>query len=149
MTSELTLELKKAATSAFEQLGFFLPDQDLSEEQSGAEVTASCQVRFQGPRSGAMEVVAAGPYLAELAGNMLGDAEAPSQEMTLDALGEISNVICGNVLPHLGGDEAVFDLSAPEVRMGPPPPVEGNERIARVLLGVGEGRAEITIRLES
>lgn len=149
MTSELTFQLKRAATSAFEQLGFFLPDQDLSDEQSGAEVTASCQVRFRGPRSGAMEVVAAGPYLSELASNMLGDAGAPSREMILDALGEISNVICGNVLPSLGGTEAVFDLSAPEVRMGPPPPAEGTEQIARVLLGVDQGRAEITIRLAS
>lgn len=149
MTSELMLELRKAATSAFEQLGFFLPDQDLSEEQSEAEVTASSRVRFRGPRSGVMEVVAAGPYLAELASNMLGDESAPSPEMVLDALGEISNVICGNVLPSLGGQEAVFDLSAPDVRMGPPPPSEDTEEIARVLLGVDQGRAEITIRLDS
>lgn len=147
MTSDLTSELKKAATSAFEQLGFLLPDQDLSEEQEGAPVAASCRIHFRGPYSGAMEVVAAGAYLDELAGNMLGDGEAPSRDLVMDALGEIGNVICGNVLPALGGKNAVFDLQAPEVHPGTLPAAPGMEEVARVRLGVDEGRAELTVHL--
>ena len=67
--------------------------------------------------------------------------------MVLDALGEIGNVICGNVLPALGGKEAVFDLSAPEVRTGQLPEVSGMEQVAGIRLGVDEGRAELTIHL--
>ena len=148
MTSDLTSELKRAATSAFEQLGFFLPDHDLSEEQGGAPVVASCRVRFQGPVPGVMEVVTAGSFLEELAGNMLGDEDVPPRELILDALGEISNVICGNVLPSLGGRSAVFDLESPEVRMGEESTPPAGEKVAEVILGLDEGRAEISIHLD-
>ena len=148
MTSELTSELKQAAISAFEQLGFLLPDQDISEEQEAAVITASCQVRFRGPYSGMMTVATAGSYLEELTGNMLGDGESPPVELVLDALGELTNVICGNVLPALGGKDAVFDLSPPNVHLGPLPVAPETEEVAKVRLGVDQGRAEITIHLK-
>jgi CheY-specific phosphatase CheX len=145
---DLTAELQKAASSTFEQLGFLLPETDLSEEQAQAEVMGSCRVRFRGPRSGALEIEVAGDFLLELASNMLGGEEASSPEILVDALGEVANVICGNVLPSLAGPEAVFDLSAPESALKPlPPSAHAQGPVARAVMGVEEGRAEITIRL--
>ncbi len=148
MQPELTSELQKVATSTFEELGFLLPEFEVSEDQAEAPVTASSRVRFRGPASGALEIEVAGGFLLELAGNMLGVENPSPGEVELDALGEISNVICGNVLPHLSGPNAVYDLSAPEVSGEPLPPCATPEgRIARVAMGVGDGRAEITLRL--
>lgn len=148
MTTDLTGELRSAAISTFEQLGFLLPDKDLSEEQAQEQITASCRVRFRGPQSGALEIEVAGKFLASLVGNMLGEGDQPAPELQLDALGEITNVICGNVLPSLSGASAVFDLSAPETFPDPlPPHATSKGRVARVILGLEEGRAEITIRL--
>ena len=55
--------------------------------------------------------------LPELAGNMLGmddDAEISETEQQ-DALKEILNVICGNALPAIAGDQVEFSIDAPEV----------------------------------
>jgi CheY-specific phosphatase CheX len=93
-----------------------------------------------------MEV--AGRFLVDLAANMLGTEDDPTDEVVLDALGEVTNVICGNVLPSLSGANAVFDLSAPEPALAPLPPAASPEgEVARVVMGLEEGRAEITIRL--
>jgi len=149
MKADLTRELKQAATSTFEMLGFLLPEEELTEEQSEAPVTASSRVRFRGPSSGVLEVEVAGGFLEELASNMLGlERDAVSGQVAQDALGEVTNVICGNALPALGGAAAVFDLSAPETNKGPlPPSARPEDSIARVALGLDEGRAEITLRL--
>ena len=46
---------------------------------------------------------------------MLGQEEPPPEPTQKDALGEIVNVICGNLLPSIAGPEPVFDISAPEI----------------------------------
>jgi len=148
MTADLTLQLKRAAISTFEQLGFMLADEEVSEEQAEASITGSSRVRFRGPHSGALEVEIAGDFLKELANNMLGVDGDPPREVILDALGEVTNVICGNVLPSLSGPNAVFDLSAPEPSMDPlPPNANSSGNVARASVGLDGGRAEITLRL--
>ncbi len=149
MKADLTRELKQAASSTFEMLGFLLPEDDITEEQAQAPVTASSRVRFRGPSSGVMEVEVAGGFLEELASNMLGlERDSVSKQVAQDALGEVANVICGNALPALGGAAAVFDLSAPETTDGPLAPCARPEgSIARAILGLDGGRAEITLRL--
>ena len=55
--------------------------------------------------------------IPELANNMLGlddDADITDAEQQ-DALKEILNVICGNVLPAIAGDQVEFNIEAPEI----------------------------------
>lgn len=146
MEADIRSALAQAATSTFETLGFLFAEEDLTEEQGRAALDAACRVRFRGPVSGALEIEVSGPVLGEFAGNMLGTEGAPPREMELAALGEVANVICGNVLPALAGTRAVFDLSAPETSTRPllRRPVEGS--VAEVVLGVGGGRVEIVLR---
>ena len=55
-----------------------------------------------------------GLFAAALAANMLGVSDAEADARTRrDALGEVANVVCGNVLPLVGGRHAVFHLGAP------------------------------------
>ena len=149
MKADLARELKQAASSTFEMLGFLMPEEEMTEEQAEAPVRASSRVRFRGPSSGALEMEVAGDFLTELASNMLGmSREIVSDKIARDALGEVANVICGNALPALHGTTAVFDLSAPETTSGPLPAFsQPDGPVARIALGLDGGRAEITLRL--
>ncbi len=72
---------------------------------------------FSGPISGRLELAVPGEMRPEIAANVLG--VDPDDELVLmgadDALKELLNVVCGQVLTRMAGDEPVFDLSVPEV----------------------------------
>ncbi len=51
--------------------------------------------------------------LPAIAGNTLGEQAAPEPELQRDALGELTNVLCGTLLPTLAGHAAVFRLDPP------------------------------------
>ena len=81
--------------------------------------------------------------------NMLGVSDA-DLAMVRDALGEVANVVCGNLLPDLAGREAVFHLSAPE-----PIDVTDAAWCARpavsalsASLGIDGGRADVALHLD-
>lgn len=74
-------------------------------------------VAFSGPLQGRLALEACPGLVRSLAGNMLGleDHQNPSQQQQGDALKELANVVCGNLLPELAGDREVFHLDAPEL----------------------------------
>ena len=76
---------------------------------------ATVRVRFSGPLSGGMQLSLSQPVLSELAGNMLGadDGAALTTDEQHDALRELINVICGNLLPLIGGNSAEFNIQTP------------------------------------
>jgi CheY-specific phosphatase CheX len=81
---------------------------------------ATVRVRFSGPFCGGMQLSLSRPVLAELAGNMLGadDASVLSADEQHDALRELVNVICGNLLPLIGGNTAEFHIQTPFIPAG-------------------------------
>jgi hypothetical protein len=84
---------------------------------------ATGRVRFSGPLCGGMQLSLSRSLLAELAGNMLGvdDASALSADEQHDALCELINVICGNLLPLIGGNYAEFHIQTPFIQAGGAP----------------------------
>jgi hypothetical protein len=87
--------------------------------------------------------------LAPLANNMLGlecDQDSPTYAQQIDALKEMLNVACGNLLPELAGTQAVFNLSAPQFQeeSGPELPAA---TCAQAQLALDEGQAELTLWL--
>ena len=120
--------LLTAATSTFEALALLLAEPaaaavgaamgepaDASAGQALADGHA-VRVAFRGPFDGALHVAVSAPLAAALAANMLGIPLAHARAdaaLRQDALGELANVICGNVLPLVGGRAAVFHLAAP------------------------------------
>ncbi|HSW30469.1 MAG TPA: chemotaxis protein CheX [Longimicrobiales bacterium] len=140
--------LLQAASSTLECLGFLFPDEELSETQAAADrLEGACRVRFRGPMSGALEMEVFGNVLGELAANMMGRDGPPEPAVCREALGEVANVVCGNVLPAVAGTHAVFDLSAPETGVDPVlrRPF-ASDTVAVAILGLGEGRVEIALR---
>jgi hypothetical protein len=71
---------------------------------------------------------------------VLGEEHAPSKSLQYDALGEIANVICGNMLPGIAGSKDVFHVSAPKMAesIDLPP-------VAEVQVGLGLGRADLLL----
>ena len=140
MSKKLETELYKAATLTFEGLGFLLPTPEIDEQQLNARVEAAVSVDFEGPFSGKLLVRVCGGLLPIIAANMLGEEDAPSQSLQYDALREIANVICGNMLPGIAGSNHIFHVSAPEIadNIDLPP-------VAEVQVGLGIGRADLLL----
>jgi CheY-specific phosphatase CheX len=77
-------------------------------------------VSFKGPFEGKLIMAVASVLLPQLAGNMLGlEQETDSSpEEQRDALKELINVVCGNLLPELAGKQAIFKVGVPEILEG-------------------------------
>jgi chemotaxis protein CheY-P-specific phosphatase CheC len=145
--SLLRESLAATATLTFEDMCFFVVSPLLTDEQRDAPADAAVQVRFRGPLSGRLVVRLSTRTLPVLASNMLGDVDG-SPTMQRDALGEVANVICGNLLPIIGGTDAIYtiDPAQPTVILR----MIGPEPQAYVHLGLEEtGRADLLLYIDS
>lgn len=118
MTQETSDLLMEVASQTLEQLAFIFsfPD-DMDTDAIWDEAATGCHVTYNGPSQGDLLLIISNAAMPELASNMLGmdEEEAPPVDQQKDALKEALNVICGNLLPKIGGTEAVFDIQAPEI----------------------------------
>lgn len=115
MSSSLEMQLYRAATSTFEDLAFLCPTAGSDEPRLDAAAAHVVSVRFRGRIRGRLVLAVSPRVLPSIAMNMLGVDEPPPTQVQHDALGEIANVICGNVLPSIAGVRTVLDIAAPEV----------------------------------
>ena len=150
MSSWLETRLFRATVRTFEDLGFMLPSFDLNDAQKRARPDAAVEIAFRGIFSGRLVLTMSGPILAVAAGNMLGEDEAEMpREAQLDALGELANVICGNVLPEIAGDRETFALTPPALLTEIPGPLKGQAgTVGEVRVGLDDGRADVRLYLE-
>ena len=129
--------LAEVTGGVLETMAFALVMPEVDDADTSEAMTRAT-VRFDGAFGGVLTLSIASSQLPELAGNMLGlEDEPPEDEQQQDALGELANVVCGNVLTALAGPKTVFDLQRPEVAEGEPPtdaPAEGALWSARVML---------------
>jgi chemotaxis protein CheY-P-specific phosphatase CheC len=118
MTQKHSELLMEVAGQTLEQLAFIFsfPD-DMDTDAVWEEEMTGCHVTFRGPLQGDLLLIISNAAMPELASNMLGmdEEETPPEDQQKDAVKEALNVICGNLLPKIGGVEAVFDIQAPEI----------------------------------
>ncbi len=144
ITMEQSLSQTTAAT--FEELAMLFPDPDPSIEQIEVPLDVTVSVEFRGPFSGRLVLSASSCVLPAIAANMLGEAGSRLAPLQRDALGELANVICGNLLPAIGGAEAVFHLSAPRVHeAGETASRDEDAPSATTQFGVEDGRVASTL----
>ncbi len=113
-------KLSDTAKKVFENAAFAMIDMP-EEEQECAE--ASCETRicvmieFEGHFRGRLAMSASGALAPVLAANMLGvDEDDPDAgKKGTDAIMEILNMVCGNLLPEVAGADVEFRMTAPEV----------------------------------
>lgn len=143
MSNTMVRSLSQTTAATFEDLALLFPDAELSAEQHAAALDVTVSVDFRGPLTGRLVLRASHGVLPAIAANMLGEDESRQAPLQRDALGELANVICGNVLPAIAGAEAVFHLAAPRVH-------SASEALSRdedapkahAMFGIENGRVE-------
>jgi len=143
--------LDRVATATFESMAFLLrlPEEEAPPEARPRVVAG---VEFAGPFRGELLASVSWSMLPALSANMLGMMEEmPAEEQQYDALKELVNVVCGNLLPELAGHEAVFDVQAPAILslQELPESREPLECVGRVRMALDEGMAELVLFVES
>ena len=148
MTEAADGRLAEVTADTLEKLAFlFATPMDAPTPIDDARLT-TVRVAFAGAFAGGVELSLSGPVLDELAVNMLGadDGEPIAPEARLDALKELVNVVCGNLLPILGGGEAVFNIQAPVVV--PDESAGWTDCAARCELALDQGVCRVRLRLD-
>lgn len=140
--------LRRATVSTFESLAFLFAEDTCTDVQRDAPLAGTVTVEFHGPMRGRIVLRVTESLMPAIAANMLGDDESHLVPLQRDAIGEMSNVVCGNLLPLLAGTEAVFRLDAPLWRSTVPASDdtrEGDAPISAVVLGMDDGRVEVQL----
>ena len=151
--NELDKALYRVAEEVLASLAFMLPVPPEETSQQGDEQrsrTWAASVGFTGDVSGSVVLAAWEEMLPQLAANMLGLPEGgpeatPDQQQ--DALMELANVICGNLLTEIWGPEAACTRSPPRL-LGQDVPVEGpidSPPAATARIELVEGKAKLSL----
>jgi CheY-specific phosphatase CheX len=115
--SKVKEAIEQVTTMILEDWGMMLVDQADSNINifSNNENFLVSMVRFKGIVNGQYSIVCQKEFASSLAKNVLGLDEEPAEQDQKDALKEMANVLCGNMLTECYGDEEVFDLTPPEI----------------------------------
>jgi len=116
MNAAWTAALSRALCEVFENLCFMVPAPRNTippEPETLSRVVLA--VDFRGDGHGVLHLILPDSMIATVAGAMLGEDGPLELSEQYDAVCELSNIVCGNVLPLIAGERAVFDLSSPRV----------------------------------
>lgn len=117
--------LYRVAEDVLEKLAFIFSFPEDEREGIDYDTAVAVMVSFSGPFTGTLILALSPEVLPELTGNMLGlddgDETTPAEQH--DALKELINVICGNLLPAISDKQIVFNVDAPVI-------MDGNDPIA-------------------
>ena len=153
MRAKLEEIMSKVTIETLEKLAFMFA---FPYEGEPRDSMVAGRVSFTGPFSGTLVMMISIEVLRELAANMLGldDGEETTEDHRSDALKETMNVVCGNLLPAIAGDEVVFDIGVPgvlpadqEIKRGAGIP-DAIEPSARVNLDLDEGQCVLFLFLD-
>ncbi len=118
MSEDHLYTLSRVFSQIAENLAFmFIEPQDDEPLPPPEGPCVMTQMNFKGPFSGSLALAVPITMCPIIAANVLG--VDPDDELVVkkpyDALNELLNVTCGNLLTAIAGDEPVFDLTIPQV----------------------------------
>lgn len=157
MSREYSQILSEVTAETLEKLAFIFSFANDPDDRDIWETDAiGCHVNFSGPHHGEIFLVINNKVLPQMAANMLGldDGANPSLEQQQDALKEALNIICGNLLPTIGGVDAVFDIAPPTIhpKSEMRPKLESiktaNGDYGAAFLSLDDGQCHIYLRYE-
>lgn len=150
MTIQVDNKLFKAAALTFETMGFMFPTLELNEMQQVAQFDTGTFVNFDGPMKGRLSLKIYGDILPFITTEILGEDDAPPRSIQQDALGELINVVCGNLLPNMCDSSEVFKIEPPQFLEQDVFYVKStNESENYVELGLASGKAILEVELFS
>lgn len=113
---EVTLQ---TVMEVLEQTAFVFPDAvDMLDGVSFDDLSfIMVKLNFTGDYKGEVRMILAIDFCTELAANLLGEdiEDSTPDENNYDSAKEMLNIISGQLLTRMFGDEALFSLTAPEV----------------------------------
>jgi CheY-specific phosphatase CheX len=119
MPESLEAVLVGATQSALEKTAFLFAEPGApAADDDAISAAVFATVAFSGSHHGAFSIAFPESLLPVLALNVLGEEEAPDSATQRDALGELANIICGNILPALNPD-GKYSLGPPAVGGAP------------------------------
>lgn len=126
MNRTASLRLRRTFSDVLGDMAFiFVVDPD--ETDPPPRYTLEAHVSYAGPRRGTLRLRCDDRFAATVAGNLLGidPDDGVAERGRIDALQELMNVVCGNVVTELYGPDELFQFGIPEV--GPVRPGETTE----------------------
>ncbi len=117
MPEQLEQAVVESTTMVMETSAFMTIWQWTEEDGDLPQPDIAATITFTGARDGRLTLRLASEVLPLLSKNMLGDFDEsePSPDAAQDALKEMLNMMCGNVLTAWYGSDPVFKLHPPEV----------------------------------
>ena len=148
MNEQLNEVLSRVAIDTFEKLAFMFAFPDEGDGTAPLEEAVCAGVGFSGPFSGEVDIRISDAVLPELGANMLGmdDEQNVTTEQKQDALKEALNVICGNFLPAIAGEEPIFNMEMPRILSLNE--ISDSEPLMRVRLEFDEGICDVLVFVE-
>lgn len=113
MKKKIEKILEEIALNTFEDICFMYPMPELKDAQEKMKLEAVAEARYHGDHSGSLRIETRGGLLSAVAANILGNSPDLSRSKK-DALGEIANIICGNIVPYLGRGKKGYKIEAPK-----------------------------------
>lgn len=116
MKTEYEEAILRVVPDVMEKMAFMFADPADKENLCAVEdELVSVRMTFSGPFNGELDLVAPVSICPSLAENILGEFNEENPEKAYDALKEVLNVICGNLLIEIAGEQPVFDLTVPQI----------------------------------
>ncbi len=145
MTDQIKETIYQVTEDVLERLAFMFSFREEERGDMNYSDAMIASVTFGGDFEGRLFLAVSPDILPELAGNMLGIDEETTQDQQQDALKELINVICGNLLPRLSGKRIIFNVNAPQIVSSDEIEAEKQERppLAVTRLSIEEGACDL------
>lgn len=144
MHRKIKKRLYRVTEDVLEKLAFMFSYPEDDREAIDRSSAIAVQVSFDGPFSGKLLTLITASLLPELAANMLGvENEDTTRDQQFDALKELQNIICGNLLPAIAGKQATFNVSTPEILLSSTAEATAAQEICMAKLSLEEGECDL------
>ncbi len=142
--------LKESAVKTFEDICYMYLEPELKDSQKNMPLDAMAEVKFKGAFNGKLTIESRGDLYSAVAANMLSH-DHPSAQQKKDALGEIANIICGNIVPSIAHRKGLgYKIESPlSFDKDHLPKEETIKPLVEVTLNFNRGRADIKLFVEN
>lgn len=115
MNKKVSKTMSRIAIETLEQLAYIFSSPSEKNDILTPDATVA-SVPFSGPFSGRLTLQIDKLPALELVANMLGiDENEIDSEQKTDAIKETLNILCGNLLPEIAGDQKIFHIKTPHI----------------------------------
>jgi hypothetical protein len=147
MSTELGDQLYQTASEAFERLATMTPLPLEEAVNANGAFWKAARVDFKGPLVGTFRMRFYGGLSHAVAQALL--EEPPSVQQEEDALKEMANVICGNLLPYIAGPKPLFKMNPPQIEQTPAKKSSSQEPLlAEACITFPEGHVTMEVFIE-